>query len=150
MKDGLIAPFIAQGGLQILVKFLSLDFTTSDRIFVLQAIDRIADLYSNKKRQLVLIQDDITRILVGFGIFDIFSDLVPQLIFNADNHYKHGSSTSILSDSHAHDDASMVVSEQNRSEKYLEKTFDLILKLLQTEDTKSDAVQSGLLAIDKL
>jgi len=87
----------------------------------------VADLFSPKQKLCILTTDDICRQLITYGLPDVLAELIPSLVRSADSHYRHGASNSMISESF---NEGVPITEHNRSEKYLEKAFDLLFRIL--------------------
>ena len=115
----------------------------SDLELVMRSIKKVADLFLPKQKLCMLTQDDICRQLITFGLPNVLAELIPSLVRSADDHYRHGANSSAISESFTEN---VPITEHNRSEKYLERAFDLLFKLLQvqSQDVRSSLVRSSL------
>ena len=123
----LISIFLSSGCLEVLVRFLFLDYKT-DKDLIMISIDSILVMFDKRRKLNFLSNFDLSKLLIRGNILGALTDLVPRLIRHAENQYRHGNS--VLNESET--DASDVLKEQSNAERYLERACDLLNHICQT------------------
>jgi hypothetical protein len=80
----LISIFLSSGCLEVLIRFLFLDYRT-DKDLIMISIDSILVMFDKRRKQNFLSNFDLSKLLIRGNILGALTDLVPRLIRHAEN-----------------------------------------------------------------